>query len=95
MSAADNCWPVHMHSGMGVCSEKWPWPMVECVHPHIWIATSVVYCTPPCTALENATPGMRHAYNVMLYVPKMFSYLSFSLKVRPRDVLSKNIITSW
>ena len=26
VSAVDNCWPVHMHSGMGVCSEKWPWP---------------------------------------------------------------------
>ena len=26
VSAADNCWPVHMHSGMGVHSEKWPWP---------------------------------------------------------------------
>ena len=26
VSAADNCWSVHMHSGMGVCSEKWPWP---------------------------------------------------------------------
>ena len=26
VSAVDNCWPVHMHSGMGVHSEKWPWP---------------------------------------------------------------------
>ena len=24
VSATDNCWPVHMHSGMGVRSEKWP-----------------------------------------------------------------------
>ena len=29
--------------------------MVECGHPHIWIANSAVYCTPPHTALENAT----------------------------------------
>ena len=28
---------------------------VECRHPHFWIANSAVYCTPPCTALENAT----------------------------------------
>ena len=55
--ATDNCWPVHMLSGMGVHSEKWPWPMVECGHLHIWIANSVVYCTPPHTALENATLG--------------------------------------
>ena len=55
--AADNCWPVCMHSGMGVCSEKWPWPVVECGHPHIWIANSAVYRTPPRTALENATPA--------------------------------------
>ena len=26
VSAADNCWPVHMYSGMGIRSEKWPWP---------------------------------------------------------------------
>ena len=26
VSAADNCWPVLMHSGMGVHSEKCPWP---------------------------------------------------------------------
>ena len=57
VSAADNCWPVCMHSGMWVCSEKWPWPVVECGHPHIWIANSAVYRTPPRTALKNATPG--------------------------------------
>ena len=56
VSAADNCWPVHMHSGMGVHSEKWPWPVVECRHPHIWIVNSAGYRTPPRTALENATP---------------------------------------
>ena len=44
-----------MHSGMGVRSEKWPWPVVECGHPHIWIANSAVYRTPPRTAFENAT----------------------------------------
>ena len=27
--ATDNCWSMHMHSGMGVHSEKWPWPVVE------------------------------------------------------------------
>ena len=26
VSATDNCWPVCMHSRMGVHSEKWPWP---------------------------------------------------------------------
>ena len=31
--------------------------MVECRHPHFWIANSAVYRTPPCTALENATPA--------------------------------------
>ena len=56
VSAVDNCWPVYMHSGMGVHSEKWPWPMVECGHLHSWIANSAVYHTPPRTALENATP---------------------------------------
>ena len=30
--------------------------MVECRHLHFWIANSAVYRTPPCTALENATP---------------------------------------
>ena len=26
VSATDNCWPVCMYSGIGVHSEKWPWP---------------------------------------------------------------------
>ena len=30
--------------------------MVECGQPHFWIANNAVYCTPPCIALENATP---------------------------------------
>ena len=44
--------------GWGVHSEKWPWPVVECRHPHIWIADSAVYRTPPRTAVENATPDV-------------------------------------
>ena len=32
--------------------------MVECRHPHFWIANCAVYCTPPHTALENATPAL-------------------------------------
>ena len=39
--------------------------MVECRHPHFWIANSAVYHTPPCTTLENATLAL--AYAVMAY----------------------------
>ena len=47
--------------------------MVECRHQHFWIANSAVYHTPPCTALEKATPAVE---------PHIFGFLYPSKEIR-------------
>ena len=56
---------------------------MECGHPHIWIADSAVYRTPPRTAVENATPGF---YRLWVYIDlkictKYCKYIQFRLDI--------------